>query len=189
MKRAIAVTVALLSMLPIPVASETILLYTVDGATVPDTTLGESYIIPAIEDGAMGIFFEASHIIFNDRHTPGEPQEPDQLLRNSLLVAKRGGAQLLVEVELLYPGDLPPPHPLPDGFVITVTDVAEGTVLWKERKRSNLMLLNFDGGPGINRMYMEWGIEVAEMGVSIEKCKYLGERIAELVLGLIGSSP
>jgi hypothetical protein len=56
----------------------------------------------AVEDGAMAVFFDAGHIVFNAGVVTGNPRPKGPSDRLSMRMAKNGGALFLLEIDLLY---------------------------------------------------------------------------------------
>jgi len=56
----------------------------------------------AVEDGAMSVFFDAGHIVFNAGVVSGNTRLKGPSDRLSMRMAKSGGALFLLEIDLLY---------------------------------------------------------------------------------------
>ena len=120
-------------MVPAALFAETVLLYTSDEWISPEIRRGAEYIVPALEDGIMETLFDAGHIIFNDRAPSVVPKLEPHSVKASLLLAKKGGAQLMVELRIVYDPQEEWPVPLPAEVVFTITNVKINQVLLKDR--------------------------------------------------------
>lgn len=133
MKRYHLIILLLLLIPPAVLTAETVLLYTSDDWLTPEITRGADYIVPALEDGFMEAFFDAGHIIFNDQAPPLAVSPESGRMRNALLLAKRGGARFMVELEIIYDRNEDVPVPLPLEVVFSVTDVVSNRFLLEDR--------------------------------------------------------
>ena len=102
--------ILLFSMLPL--SAETVFLYLEDDWLTQDERRGAEWIAGGLADGVMERFFDAGFIIFNAENGFGTTGQPGNR-RSSLLMAKSGGAHVLIEMKILYDqdGDIPVPYP------------------------------------------------------------------------------
>lgn len=102
--RAIFVCSILLINVLMPVAAETVMIYS-------DKSLGlgdEQSAIRYIEDGIMEVFFDAGHIIFNGTYQMiSESEEEENLFNDSPVyrIAKSGGATYVLNIQLRFTED------------------------------------------------------------------------------------
>jgi hypothetical protein len=82
----------------------------------------------ALEDGIMDQFFEAEHIIFDSGLQYAGPEGP-YAERKSLRMAREGGAEILIEIDMSYPPGPRDPSILPIDARFAVSDVASGKIL------------------------------------------------------------
>lgn len=119
----------------VPLSSETVLLYSTFPEGKGDVVHSTGY----LEDGIMDVFFQAGHIIFNGGYSEeSESDEANQLYSEaaSLRMAKRGGASLLLEIQLRFSDEREESIPVAAKYSFTEVSserqLSEGEVLIKE---------------------------------------------------------
>jgi hypothetical protein len=99
-------------LLAAPLLASTIMIFTQDHRLDSGERAGEDYIVYAIEDGLMEVLFDNGHILFNEYDDPGAGE--GDFDRPALRLARSGGADFLLEVEIEYPPAASRPHRLPE---------------------------------------------------------------------------
>jgi hypothetical protein len=98
--------------LPLAAGAETVMLYTEEPVGKGDVKKSRGY----MEDGIMGAFFDAGHIIFNS-HADEDESDGEAAVqelfgdRNSFRAAKAGGAEFLLEIVMEFNDDAEEPLP------------------------------------------------------------------------------
>lgn len=150
--------------------AETVMLYM-------DNAAGQSYVrdenrayVSAVEEGIMGEFFDAGHIIFNSGISYQSPAEtPFKSERPSVRIAKAGGAGYLLEVVLAGATDEPD---VPQRAEFTFSELESNRVLSEGDLPVAQISLNDETVPARERSTKEERL-----------CIIFGREIARLVLG------
>ena len=167
MKRYLLLTLMILVFVSTVLTAETVLVFSCDQWVDGENSRGEEYVLPSLEDGIMEALFDAGHIVFNQQAPPlAEMRASSDLMRPSLLLAKNGGAQYMVEVEIIYDQQIDPPVALPERLNLMVTNVV-----------NNDLLGEFSV---LTRDFFE-----KEMTDMKKVCQLLGSKAAREVLGLL----
>ncbi len=147
----------------LPLSAETVFLYLEDDWLTPDLRRGAEWVSGGLEDGVMESFFDAGYIVFNAENGFNEA-EPSGNRRTSLLMAKSGGAHVLVEMVILYDDGEEPPVSYPRGVRFSVRRVETDALIFEEE----LLTAPFLSPPAQDER---------------EVCRRLGSAAAGLVLG------
>ncbi len=121
----------ILLLIPLGAAAETVMLYTEKPEGKGEYDIARGY----MEDGIMGAFFDAGHIIFNTHAAAGSSTEDTSGKdgpfedRKAFRIAKAGGAGYLLEIMMKFTED--EDEPLPQSVEYRVYLLKEDSLLGK----------------------------------------------------------
>lgn len=143
------------------------MIYTIDEWLDPENKIGEDYIVFTLEDGIMESLFDNGHILYNDYAMPLTEPDYSDTDRIALRLARSGGADFLLELDLVYPesGD-DTRKVLPEAVNYRLSRISDARALVK----GTVYTRNFTDRQGLNHQ---------------EICVLMGREVASRILGYL----